>query len=242
MGKGKYEFERRNADEIKQEKQKHAELPSHEVIVVKPRKFGASFLLDQVFTNSKSGLALSKVVEPKIFNRIKVMIMTVIMYRSKSLSCECNNFLKDHDLGFDDNIDKDTIQRVYSYLSENGIVDQFFKQKRALMVRTSGFDNAIFLAIDSTNHDISGKHIVKAQYGKSKSGKNSKTFNVINIFEQNTHELFNTSIYAGGVPDVLSLESICRQSVAIYGKQKLRFVLCVPYNCLGSISVDSIEI
>lgn len=132
---------------------------------------------------------LKKLLPEKMYNILIYIIMTSLSKGIKSI----------------------TYQRLYKYIEDNGVIEEFAKEKAFYISKKQGTKKGIFLALDGANVDNAGNCLTKAQYGKSKSGNDSKIINFITLVEQATHELFATLSYAGNVTDVLTVESVCNQ-------------------------------
>ncbi|SPT68759.1 transposase [Anaerobiospirillum thomasii] len=240
VGQGKFEYERRSEAEIKEIKQKLADSqdilddikanPSKPGIRTKAsvarnsgsatpktcgtaRKFGDYYLLKSFMDKMPSFNILKKIMPDDKYILLVYMIMTCLSKGIKSISYEIEAFVREHALDLDINSYKDHIQRLYKYIDENGVINEFAKFKTQYHKKKNGNKHMQFLALDGTNVDNAGNCLTKAQYGKSKSGTDNKVINFITLVDQSTHELFSTVTYAGNITDVLTVESVCRQLV-----------------------------
>ncbi len=227
VGVGKYEYERRDdasikalqneiknskdiLDDIKANPSKVGRRPRASVApnVVVSRKFGDYYLLKVFMDKLDSFKALKKILPQDKYELLEVIVMTCLSKGIKSLSYELEAFVREHGLDLNIPSFKDAIQRLYSYIDENGVIEEFSDKKAKAHVNK--LKERIFIALDGTNVDNAGNCLSKAQYGKSKSGSDNKIINFISLVDQQNHELYGVMSYAGNITDVVTVESVCK--------------------------------
>lgn len=262
VGTGKYEYKRRDKKEIdllkaqvaasqdiiediknnptKPGKRTKASVAKSNGIafssVETPRKFGDLYLLQSCINNMLSYKILKKILPENMYNLLIYIIMTALSKGIKSITYELESFLLEHGIDLGIKSYKDAIQRLYKYIEDNGVIEEFAKEKALYISKKQRGKRGIFLALDGTNVDNAGNCLTKAQYGKSKSGSDNKIINFITLVDQATHELFATMSYAGNVTDVLTVESVCNQLTDRGINQNISLVCDRGYWSVNNIS------
>lgn len=225
-GRGSYRFVRKTKEELanppaplrpgRPRKRPAADAAQAEASVVdtaaaeevKTGKFGAIYVLRSFFESSLTGRMLKRLIPDRFYEVFMTILSTGMLYGFRNQAWQCNAVLRDHVWLNVDNVDKDTIQRLFHYLDKNRIFERLF-QLKADWVNTHN-QELVTIALDGTNVDIKGTNINKAQFGKSKSGKDSKIINLLTLLDQHSKELYGVLTYGGAVNDVSTIESICR--------------------------------
>ncbi len=207
-------------------------------------KIGATYFIHEAIKKSYSGRALKALFDSKKLSKIQYeQILSLLIYAIyegvKHLGA-IEYFIRDHIVPYKNNINKDTIQRIYSVLGSELIIS-FYKKKQEIMradlTRTKQhISERHYIALDGSNIDVNAHNLNNADYGKSKSNNDTPIINFLSLIDQTTGTLMGHCSYSGHTNDLATLEGAVKQ-LAYFGCKNYTLVIDRGYWSLYNINV-----